>query len=93
MSGIFDRPVIAVRGLSGPGGANSSQFALFRPHTPLGRENSGFRFNWGTNTTENAHFRKEKGKAWVPSPVGYRIDFRDWRPSVVCSPYKCLHDP
>ena len=93
--GVFGRPVIAERGLSGAShlvglaikGRHSQAICAAMPGKLW------FPRNRGTNMTENAYFRIEKASRGYPLRPGTFSTFGSWRPSGVCSPYKCLHGP
>ena len=90
---VFGRPVITVRGLSAACHHMGSTANGWHPQTTYAAMPVKLWFprNRGTNMTESAHFRIEKGRRGYPLRLGSLSRFRCWRPSGVCSPYKCHH--
>ena len=88
-------PVIAERGLSGASDFMGFTVEWWHSQATYAAMPGKLWFprNTGTNITKNAHFRIEKACRGYPLRLGTFSTFGSWRPSVFCSPYKCLHGP
>ena len=77
--GVICRPVIAERALSGVSHLVGLTVEGWHSQTTFTAMPGKLWFprNRGTNMTENAHFRIEKGMPRVPSLAGYFFDFRE----------------
>ena len=86
--GVFDRPVIGERGLSGAShlvGLTAERWHSQTTCTAMPGK-LWFPRNRGTNMTENALFRIGKACRGYPLRLGTFSTFGSWRPNGFCSP-------